>query len=94
MPPPFSTTLDNMPAMTPFVGPETLERRRGAPFKVRVGENESAFGMSPKALAALTQEAARAIWYCDPEHWDLRGALSERAGFAEAFRDAVRVLRA
>lgn len=83
MPPAFSTTLQNMPAMTPFVGPETLERRRGAPFRVRVGANESAFGMSPKALAALTAEAARSNWYCDPEHWDLRSALAAQAGVTE-----------
>ncbi len=69
-----------MPAMTPFVGPETLERRRGAPFKVRVGASESAFGMSPKALAALAAEAGRSNWYCDPEHWDLRSALAEQTG--------------
>lgn len=80
MPPHYANTLQNMPAMTPFVGPETLERQRGAPFGIRIGANESAFGMSPKALAALTQEAARASWYCDPEHWELRSALAARAG--------------
>jgi len=80
MPPSYSTTLQNMPAMTPFVGPEALERRRGRPFRYRLGANESAFGMSPRALAALRDEAARANWYCDPEHWDLRSALAAQAG--------------
>ncbi len=82
MPPDYSTTLRNMPAMTPFVGPETLERRRGAPFALRLGANESAFGMSPLARAALAEAVAQANWYCDPEHWELREALAARLGVA------------
>ena len=39
MTPPFSTILAGVPAMTPFVGPETIERRRGRPF----GEGELPF---------------------------------------------------
>jgi len=76
MTPPFTRILRDMPAMTPFVGPETLERRRGARFALRLGANESAFGLSPKARAALAAEIDRANWYCDPEHWELRSALA------------------
>lgn len=79
---PFTPVLADLPAMTPFVGPEAIERRRGERFRVRVGANESAFGMSPRAQAALVEEAARVSWYCDPEHHDLRGALAERLGVA------------
>lgn len=76
----YSSTLRNMPAMTPFIGPETLERRRGSPFKYRLGANESNFGMSPKALAALQAEAERAYWYCDSEHWEVRSRLARLLG--------------
>ncbi|MGA1210403.1 MAG: hypothetical protein ACO3U4_12355, partial [Gemmobacter sp.] len=40
-----------LPATVPFVGPETQERRRGAPFAARIGANESVFGPSPAAVA-------------------------------------------
>lgn len=76
----YSTTLRDMPAMTPFIGPETLERRRGRPFRYRLGANESNFGLSPKALAALKSEAERAYWYCDSEHWEVRTRLAARLG--------------
>jgi len=59
----------------PFVGPETQERQRGAPFVARLGANESVFGPSPSALEAM---AATDIWmYGDPENHDLRYALAE-----------------
>ncbi len=64
----YSKIISQVPAMTPFVGPETLERRRGAPFRLRMGANESAFGISPKARAAMAAELDRVSWYCDPEH--------------------------
>ncbi len=76
----FSDILSAVPAMTPFVGPETLERRRGRPFDVRIGANESAFGISPVAKAAMAAELERVNWYCDPEHFDLREKLAERLG--------------
>lgn len=80
MAPRFTAIVDQLPATTPFVGPETLERRRGAPFRIRIGANESAFGASPKVRAALTAELARVSWYCDPEHFDLREALARLYG--------------
>lgn len=80
MPPPFTKILRDMPPMTPFVGPETLERRRGEPFRYRLGANESAFGMSRKARDALAAEVDRASWYCDPEHWEIREKLATNLG--------------
>ena len=66
--------------MVPFVGPETIERKRGRPFKVRIGANESVFGISPRAQEAMT-EAAGQVWkYCDPEGYDLRGGLAQFHG--------------
>ena len=74
--PPFTGLLESLPAATPFVGPETLERRRGGAYALRLGANESAFGVAPSVLAVLREEATRANWYCDPEHFELREALA------------------
>ncbi len=70
----------SLPATVPFVGPETQERQRGAPFDARLGANESVFGPSPRAIAAM-QEAAHDSWmYGDPENHDLRAALARHHG--------------
>ena len=53
--PKFTSLVDSLPATIPFVGPETLERRRGEMFRVRVGANESAFGVSPNAAEAMRE---------------------------------------
>lgn len=81
---PFALNARNqsLPAAVPFVGPETLERSLGKPFRLRLGANESSFGMSPKAVAVMQAEAARASWYADPENFDLRQALSAQFGVA------------
>ncbi|CAD0184923.1 Histidinol-phosphate aminotransferase 2 [Ruegeria sp. THAF57] len=68
----------SLPATVPFVGPETQERQRGAPFIARLGANESVFGPSPRAVEAM---ANTEIWmYGDPENHDLRHALAEHHG--------------
>ncbi len=70
----------SLPASVPFVGPETQERVRGAPFVARLGANENVFGPSPKAIVAM-QAAAGDIWmYGDPENHDLRTALAAHHG--------------
>jgi histidinol-phosphate aminotransferase len=79
---PYSKVLSKVPAMTPFVGPEAIERRRGRPFRLRLGANESAFGLSPKVRAAIAEATAKVPWYCDPEHFDLRAKLARRLGVA------------
>ena len=69
-----------LPATVPFTGPETLERRAGQPFRARLGANESGFGPSPRAIAAM-EAAARETWmYGDPEVHDLRHALAAHHG--------------
>ena len=55
-----------LPASVPFVGPEAQERARGAAFTARLGANESAFGPSPKAIAAMQHAATEAWQYADP----------------------------
>lgn len=70
----------SLPATVPFVGPETQERRRGAAFTARLGANESVFGPSPRAVAAIA-EAAREAWkYGDPEIHDLRAEIAAHHG--------------
>ena len=76
MPPRFSSVVAPLPSIVPFVGPEAQERARGAVFKARIGANESVFGPSPKAIAAMRQAAAECWMYCDPENHDLKTALA------------------
>lgn len=54
----------------------------GHPFKARLGANESAFGPSPKAIAAMQKAAAEVWMYGDAESYDLRHALAAHHGTA------------
>jgi histidinol-phosphate aminotransferase len=71
-----------LPATVPFVGPETQERRMGRPFAARLGANESVFGPSPRAIAAMAAAAAEVWKYGDPEVQDLRTAIAAHHGCA------------
>lgn len=76
MPPRFTDLTASLPSSVPFVGPETHERERGAPFVARMGANESVFGPSPKAVTAM-REASKEVWkYCDSENYELKQALA------------------
>lgn len=77
---PFTATIAELPATTPFVGPETLERRRGRAFQLRLGANESAWGMSPLARAAMVEALDDSRFYADPESHALREALAAELG--------------
>ncbi|MFN0219720.1 MAG: pyridoxal phosphate-dependent aminotransferase [Hyphomicrobium sp.] len=80
--PPFTKIVNSLPALTPFIGPEAMERARGRSFQARLGANESLFGPSPKALAAM-REAANGNWmYADPESFDLRQAVAAHHAIA------------
>lgn len=73
-----------LPSTVPFTGPEALERRTGVPFRARLGANESVFGPSPQAIAAM-QAAAADVWmYGDPENHDLKQALASHHGVTPA----------
>ncbi len=76
--PRYPALIASLPATVPFVGPELQERERGAPFRARLGANESVFGPSPFAIAAMQEETAEAWKYADPSHIDLKGALAEQ----------------
>ena len=78
----FAPIPAGLPATVPFTGPETLERRRGAPFRARLGANENGFGPSPKAVEAMARAAAEVWKYGDPDSHDLRHALAAHHGVA------------
>ncbi|MBV8530773.1 MAG: aminotransferase class I/II-fold pyridoxal phosphate-dependent enzyme [Candidatus Eremiobacteraeota bacterium] len=53
-------------------------RETGQRALVRLGANESCFGPSRKAVAAMSAELTRLSWYGDPESLDLRDALAQK----------------
>ncbi len=74
----------SLPATVPFVGPETQERAMGRRFVARIGANESVFGPSPRAVAAMAAAAAEAWRYGDPELFEIRAALAAHHGVKPA----------
>jgi histidinol-phosphate aminotransferase len=78
--PRYTPLVASLPATVPFVGPETQERTRGTAFRARIGANESVFGPSPKAIAAMEAAAAEVWKYGDPEVHDLKAALAAHHG--------------
>lgn len=74
----------SLPDTVPFTGPESLERRAGRAFAARLGANESGWGPSPAAIAAMQAAATTAWCYGDPEMHDLRTALAARHGTTPA----------
>ena len=70
----------SLPSTVPFVGPETQERAQGFAFRARLGANESGFGPSPAAIAAMHGAAGEAWMYGDPENHDLKAALAAHHG--------------
>ncbi len=75
-----NSTIDAISAGEPFIGPERIMRERGLERMLRLGANESAFGPSPRAIAAMSAELPHLAWYGDPDSYDLRSALAERWG--------------
>lgn len=80
--PRYTKLTRSLPATVPFVGPETQERARGREFAARIGANESVFGPSPKAIAAMQAAAGQTWMYGDPENHDLKVALAAHHGVA------------
>ena len=80
----FVPHVQQLPNASPFIGPETLERQSGKPFELRLGANESAFGISKLARSAIADAAAASAcsWYGDPENHDVRTLLAERHSVA------------
>jgi len=82
--PRFTRIVSDLPATVPFVGPEAHMRASGRAFRARLGANESVFGPSPKAIAAMQAAAAGAWMYGDSESHDLRAALAAHHGISSA----------
>ncbi len=59
-----------------LVGPEELARKQGGADLLRLGSNESPFGPSPIAIAAIRAEAERANRYGDPANFELRETIA------------------
>ena len=78
--PRYTALVDKLPSTVPFVGPEAQERARGRTFRARIGANESVFGPSPKAVAAMAKAAAECWMYGDPENHDVKAALAAHLG--------------
>jgi histidinol-phosphate aminotransferase len=76
----LTTLAAALPSTVPFVGPETTERLQGRAFMARLGANESLFGPSPRAIAAMAAAASEAWMYGDPEIHDLKAALAAHHG--------------
>ena len=80
----YTSVVAPLPSTVPFVGPEAQERARGVAFRARIGANESVFGPSPKAIAAMKLAAAECWMYCDPENHDLKAAIAQGLGLSSA----------
>ena len=76
----LTALAETLPSTVPFVGPETQERAAGREFVARLGANESVFGPSPRAIAAMGHAASEVWKYGDPENYDLRQALAAHHG--------------
>ena len=87
--PKFTKIIEALPATVPFVGPEAQQRARGKPFQARIGANESVFGPSPNAVAAMAAAAAEVWQYSDPDNYDLIQAV---ASFHEVKPDNVVII--
>ncbi|MBX3529863.1 MAG: pyridoxal phosphate-dependent aminotransferase [Rhizobiaceae bacterium] len=74
--PRLTPLAESLPSTVPFVGPENQERKRGRPFRARLGANENGFGPAPSVQRAMAQ-AAGSMWkYCDPDNHDLKAAVA------------------
>lgn len=82
--PRYTPLTATLPSTVPFVGPEAQERARARPFRARLGANESLFGPSPNAIAAMAQAASEVWMYGDPEVHGLRAAIAAHHGCTPA----------
>ena len=83
---PFAGTrvLAALTISQPFPGPKELERRRGRPYKARLGANECLFGVSPAAISVLAERGHELALYSDPTHTELRDAVADAWGRTRA----------
>ncbi len=77
-----SSIVSGLAATKPFIAPESFERERGRPLRLRLGANESMFGASPMAIEAMVRASSQANLYPDPDGVELRTALAEGHGLS------------
>ena len=77
---PFTQHIRGLPTTVPFVGPEALGRQTGRILKVRLGANESAVGISPRAREAMRGAIEQVVWYNYPGNYNLKEALARIHG--------------
>jgi len=65
---------------SPFLGGKALERRRGRPFRARLGANECLFGVSSAVRRAWQQALDEVGHYNDPTHHELRAHIAASWG--------------
>ena len=80
--PRFTSLVDALPSELPFIAPERIERERGRPPELRLGANESAFGVAEGVREAMMSALERVSWYGDPESLELRDEIAHRHGVA------------
>lgn len=80
----FTELVQSLPAQVPFVPPEAIERRTGRKILLRLGANESPFGISPKAREAALEALREISHYCDSESYLLRERLGALHGVSMA----------
>lgn len=82
--PRLTPLAETLPSTVPFVGPESIARQRGRPFKARLGANESGFGASPRVIETMAKAAAESWAYGDPENFDIKAAIAAHLGVKAA----------
>ena len=76
--PSFTPIVDALPGELPFTAPERLERDRGRSLELRLGANESVFGVAHGAREAMAAAIEQVAWYGDPESLELRDEIARR----------------
>ncbi|AKF86094.1 histidinol-phosphate aminotransferase [Myxococcus fulvus] len=80
MPPSFSHLVASLNLSQPFPGRRELERKRGRPYRLRLGANECLFGMSPAVSRVLATRGGELPYYSDPAQLELRTAIAQGRG--------------
>ena len=78
--PRFTPLVDALPSEFPFTAPERLARDRGRPLALRLGANESVFGVADGVREAMVAALAGIGYYGDPESLELRDEIARRHG--------------
>jgi histidinol-phosphate aminotransferase len=76
----YSKLMSSIVSTVPFKGPNALEREFGTRIRLRLGANESMYGISPAANESILAALCQTNWYGDPQSYDLKSKLASRFG--------------